>query len=332
MTKNVVTTIIAAGLVAGCGSSPQQAPMKPMTLRVNVFPGASNLALFAGIDRGIFAKYGLTIELLNTPNSEEQRAGLARGAFEIAHSAIDNAVAMVEMAREEVIIVTGGDGGMNEFIVRPEITKLADIRGKNLVVDAPNTAYALIARKVLKTNGLVDGRDYRLDPAGGTPLRVASMTEKPASAAAMLNPPWSFIAQARGLKSLGRSIDIFGPYQASGAFVLRKWAGNNAEVLERYIAAYVESVRTAMNATNRTAMIALLATRLKLEPAIAERTYETLMIPRFGLSADARFDMEGFRNVLALRAEIEGSWGGQPPAPDRYLGLDYNERALKRIK
>lgn len=324
--------LIAAGIaVAGC-SSTSAPPPAPVTLRVNVFPGASNLPILVGLDRGIFAKYGLTIELQNTPNSDQQRAGLAKGVFEIAHAAVDNAVAMVEMAKEDVAIVLGGDGSMNEFYVRPEIRSLADIRGKTLVVDAPNTAYALVAKKILKNNGLVEGRDYKLAPVGGTPSRIGAMADNPENVAGMLNPPWSFIAQGRGLKALGRSIDLFGPYQASGAFVMRKWAAANGDALERYIAAYVEATRIAMNPANRAAVIGTLATRLKLEPGVAARTYDQLMIPRFGMAPDARVDMEGFRNVLALRAEIEGQWGGRPPPAERYLDLSYYDRALKRIR
>jgi len=37
--------------------------------------------------------------------------------------------------------------------------------------------------------------------------------------------------------------------------------------------------------------------------------------PKFGLARDARFDMQGFRNVLALRAEIEGSWAASRRRP-----------------
>jgi len=36
--------------------------------------------------------------------------------------------------------------------------------------------------------------------------------------------------------------------------------------------------------------------------------------------------------VLALRAEIEGSWGGKPPAPERYVDLSYYEKALGRLR
>lgn len=130
---------------------------EPTPLRVKVFIGAQNLPIYVGIAKGIFAKHGVTIDLQFTRNSTEMRNGLAAGEFDIAHSAVDNAVAMVEVAGKDVIIVMGGDSGMNEFIVQPELRSIADLRGRTLIVDAPNTAYALLAKKILLNNGLKDG-------------------------------------------------------------------------------------------------------------------------------------------------------------------------------
>src|SRR5262245_2480095 len=324
--RTAVGAVAAALAAAATLAMAQEA-----VLRVNVFPGSQNLALFTGLDRGIFTKYGLKIELQNTPNSDAQRTGLAEGKFEIAHAAVDNAVAMVEIAGRDVIIVMGGDGSMNEFMVRPEIAAFADIRGKVLAVDAPNTAYALVAKKILKNNGLLEGRDYTVRAVGGTAQRSAAIASDPTLAGGMINLPFSIIVREKGVKSLGRSRDLIGPYQASGAFVMRPWAKANGDALERYIAAYVESTRIAMDPANRPAGAAALATRLKLDPKVAEQTVEQIMIPGFGLTPDARFDMEGFRTVLALRAEIEGQWGGKPPAPEKYLDLGYYDRALKRL-
>jgi ABC-type nitrate/sulfonate/bicarbonate transport system substrate-binding protein len=300
-------------------------------LRVNVFPGSQNLAIFIGLERGIFAKHGLKVELQNTPNSDAQRSGLAEGKFEIAHAAIDNAVAMVEAAGRDTIIVMGGDASMNEFMVRPEINAVADIKGKVVAVDAPNTAYALVAKKILKNNGLIEGRDYTVRPVGGTMQRSQAMATNPELVAGMVNLPFSITIREKGLKSLGRQRDLLGPYQATGAFVMRPWAQANADVLERYLAAYVESVRIALDPANKAEASAVLVKRLKLDPQVADQTVEQLMIPGFGLAPDARFDMEGFRTVLALRAEIEGQWGGKPPAPDKYIDLGYYDRAVKRL-
>ncbi len=318
---------LALGLCALAGTA---AAAGPTTIRVKVFPGAQNLAHFVGISQGIFAKHDLKVELEFTPNSDELRDGLASGAFEVAHAAVDNAGAMVETAGQDVAIVTGGDSGLSEFFVQPDIDSIADLRGRTLVVDAPHTAFALLAKKILLMNGLKTG-DYAVKPVGGTPLRLKAMTEGKDNAAAVLNAPFSIAAMKQGLKSLGHVVDMLGPYQAGGAFVLRAWANANRPTLERYIAAYVESTRWALQPGNRAVAVSLLTERLKLAPEVAEQTYRLLADPKSGLAPEAKFNLEGFRNVLALRAEIEGQWGGKAPPPERYVDLSYYDRAVKRL-
>lgn len=147
----------------------------------------------------------------------------------------------------------------------------------------------------------------------------------------MLNVPFSTLATQNGLKSLGRTVDLLGPYQATGAYVMRMWAQANAQVLERYIAAYVESLRWAMEPANRAESVAMLVERLKLAPELVEQTYDLLKDPKFGLVPDAQFNLPGFRNLLALRAEIEGQWGGKAPAPEKYFDLSYYQRAVAAL-
>jgi ABC-type nitrate/sulfonate/bicarbonate transport system substrate-binding protein len=307
------------------------AAAQPTALKAKAFPGAQALPAIAGVQQGIFEKHGIKLELLFTQTSQEQRDGLAAGEFQVAHAAVDNAVAMVERAKHDVIIVTGGDSSMNEFFAQADVRSIADLKGRTVIVDAPNTAYALQAKKILRMHGLNDG-DYTLKPVGGTLFRYRAMRENKDLAASMLNPPFSIDAPSAGLKSLGRAVDLIGPYQATGAWVLRKWATANADTLERYIAGLIESTRWAVARENKDAAVKILAERFKLQPQVAERTWEMLADPKFGLAPDARFDLAGFKNVLALRAEIEGDWGGKPPAAERYIDLSYYERALKKLK
>lgn len=303
----------------------------PMLLRVNIFNTSSNLPLLAAVDKGCFARRDLTIEIQNTPNSDEQRAGLAAGKFDIAHAAVDNAVAMIE-AGGDAVVVSGGDAGMNDFMVRAEIHSMADLRGKCLAVDAPNTAYALAAKKILKLNGLLESRDYSVKLAGGTGPRSAAMVADSQLAAGMINPPFSFSVREKGLKSLGTQFDLLGPYQATGAYVMRQWGLANADALTRYLAAYIEGHRYAMDPAYRGDMLALLTHSFKLSGLAAEATYAALVSPGSGLAPDARFNSEGFMAVLAIRAEMEGMWDGTPPAPEKYLDLSYYERALASLK
>jgi ABC-type nitrate/sulfonate/bicarbonate transport system substrate-binding protein len=301
---------------------------EPTVLRVNAFPQAKTLPLHAGIAKGIFEKRGFKIELHLTDNSRNQRDGLAAGKFDVVHSAVDNALAMIEVAKHDVVIVTGGDSGMNEFFVQPDVKSFADMRGRTLVVDAPDTAYALQAKKILAMHGLKDGDDYTVKPVGAGVYRFKAMVESKDNAAAILNLPFTVQAEALGIKSLGRTIDLLGPYQAGGAFLMRPWARENAATLERYIAAYIEALRWVRDPANRAENVALLMEKLKIPGKEAERTYTLLMDPHFGFTPDAKFDLTGFANVLALRAEIEG---GTPAAPERYIDLGYYERVLQRV-
>jgi ABC-type nitrate/sulfonate/bicarbonate transport system substrate-binding protein len=315
---------IFAALALSCGLAFAQTPLK-----VKVFPGAQTLALFAAQSQGYFDRQGLKVEILFTKTSDEQREGLAKGEFQVAQAAVDNAVAMVELAKEDVVIVAGGDSSMNELMVQPDVGSFADLKGHTLLVDAPNTAYALQLKKILLNNGLKEGADYKILPIGGTALRLRGMKENKDYKAAMLNLPFSLDAKAAGLKSLGRATDLIGPYQANGTFVLRKWAQANRDTLERYIAGVIEGTRWALAPASKEAATKILSERLKVPPEIAARTWELMTDPKFGIAPDARFDMQGFRNVLAPRAEIEGSWGGKPPAAEKYVDLSYYERALK---
>ena len=113
--------------------------------------------------------------------------------------------------------------------------------------------------------------------------------------------------------------------------MLRSWGTENAEILERYIAAFIEGNRWAVDPANKVAAVKILTERLKITPEVATRIWEILTDSKSGLARDGRFDMQGFRNVLALRAEIEGGWGARPPQPDRYVGLSFYENAFQRV-
>ena len=314
-------TSAALGVCAGaCAAGPD-------AVRLNTFPNAKALPFHAGLSRGIFAKHGVALELSFTENSAAQREELAAGRFDVVHAAVDNAVAMVESGKGDVVIVTGGDNGMNEFFVQPHIASFADLRGRKLAVDAPNTAYAIQAKKILLKHGLKDGVDYTVVPVGRGELRLKAMAESKDYAAAILNLPFTIQAEQLGMKSLGSTVDMLGPYQANGAFALRTWVESHGALLERTIAAYVESLRWVRRPENRSECVAILVARLKIPRDVAERTYHALADPVRGFTPDARFDMEGFRNLLALRAEIEGK-GKETRSPESYLDLSHYRRAL----
>jgi len=317
--RQAIMGAAATALAATTRAASAQTPLK-----VIVFPGMSNLAQFAALAQGFYTRRGLAVELVYTPNSTELRDGLAAGRYQIAHAGVDNAVAQVETANVDLFIFMGGNNGFNNLIVQPEIRTYEDFRGKVMAVDAVDTAFAILLYKMLDLKG-IKRSEYEVKPVGGSLFRYQAMTKDKTYAASMLNPPFSLQAVRAGLKDFGSAVSVIGPYQSDGGWVLRSWGQANGDVLTRYIQANIEGIRWALNPANKAAMVAILADRLKLANDVAA---EAFTFSQNGFAVDGKFDLDGFKNSLQLRADMLGTWGGKPPAPEKYLDFSYYQRAL----
>ena len=326
----LVCCLVTASVLSSFSLSSAQTP-SPRKIKVLTLLGRP-LQVAVAESHGLFAKYGIEVETENLPNSDILRTNLAAGKGDLAYLAVDNAVAMVELAHQDVIIVMGGEGSQNELIAQPEIKSIKDLRGKTLIVDAPNTAYALQMKKILRLSGLEAGRDYEIKPFGATPLRLIGMREHKENAGSMLGPPSSIVAKHEGFVSLGSVQELIGPYQATGYFTERAWAKDHKDTLEKYLAAIVEAQRWLMASGNKQQVIELMIKEAHLAPEVAAENYEITITRPGGYEKDAALDLDGFKNVLKLRAEIEAQWGGHPPAPDKYYDSSYYAAALAKSK
>jgi ABC-type nitrate/sulfonate/bicarbonate transport system substrate-binding protein len=317
MMKTLLATLAAISAIT---IAPRDARAQETKLNVIVFPGVQNVALFAAQAKGFYAKRGLAVDVKFTVNSDELRGGLADGKYQIAHSAIDNAFALKDKANADIAVVLGGDNSYNHLIVQPDIKSLAEIKGKTVVVDAVNTAYAFQLYEMLKQKGVNKG-DYEIKPAGGTALRLDAMLKDKNNVAGMMNPPFSTRAVKEGLKDMGTAAAALGAYQGTSAFVLRPWAQANSEALVKYIQAYIEGWRWAFDPKNKAEVVKLLAERLKLTEEIATQSFDDT---KNDSAKDGAVDMAGVTNVLKLRSQWEG---GAQASPDKYLDLSYYTKA-----
>jgi ABC-type nitrate/sulfonate/bicarbonate transport system substrate-binding protein len=321
--------ILAAGFFFGSNAEAQQ--MAPDKIHVLTLLGRP-LQITVAESQELFAKYGISADTENNPSSDALRAKLGEGKGDIAYAAVDNAVAMVELAHKDVIIVMGGEGSQNELIAQPEIKSIKDLKGKTLIVDAVNTAYALQMIKILSLNGLQQSHDYELKAYGVTPQRLIGMREHKEFAGSMLGPPASLVAKHEGFVSLGSVPRLIGPYQAAGFWTQRAWAKAHRDELIKFLAACIEAQRWLMNPVNKHAVIDLMIKEMRLKPELAAETYDMSMTQPGGYEKDARLDLRGFENVLKLRAEVEGQWGGHPPVPEKYYDAAYYRAALAKVE
>jgi len=294
-------------------------------LTVMVFRGGQNLPLFAAQEQGFLAKRGLAVNVIFAPSADELPRVLGDGRVQIIHSTSDNVVKILDVDKLDVALIVGGDNAHNHIIAQQDIGKLEDLRGQTVLLDTATSGYAFVLFAILKRHGLNKG-DYVLKTVGATPRRLEALLNDKSNKAAVRNPPFSIQAVKAGLKDMGSTVSMMGAYQGPAGYTLRSWAKANEGTLVKYLQAYIEGVRWVLDPANKAAATRMLARRLELSPDVAAAVYDVITDKDEGFAKDGRFDLEGFKNVLRLRAEYEGV---APAAPEKYLDLSYYQRALK---
>ncbi|MBI4240433.1 MAG: ABC transporter substrate-binding protein [Candidatus Rokubacteria bacterium] len=302
------------------------------TLKVIVFPGGFNWPIWAAQEKGFFSRERLEVKLTPTPSSVFQLTNLIAGNFDIGMTAIDNVIAYQEGQGEAPVTGTpdlfafmGGDNGFLRLVVQPENKSYADLRGKELSVDALTTGYAFVLRKMLALGGLRDG-EYTLVRAGGVLQRWEALKEKK-HAGTLLITPFEIIAESQGFRILGNAVDVLHRYQGLVGAARRSWAQAHADQLVGFIRAYAAGLSWLYDRANKTEALQILQKNVRgMSPELAEKTYNVLLAPTGGFHPTATLDVEGIRTVLKIRSEY-----GRPQKeltdPSRYYDLSYYNRA-----
>lgn len=301
-------------------------------MRVIVFAGGFNLPIWVAQEQGFFARENITVELTPTPGSVYQMTHLISGEFDIAHTAMDNVVAYAEGEGEvpvegqpDLVAFIGGDNGFLRLISRPEIHTYADLKGKQLAVDAVTTGYAFVLRKMLEVNGLRE-EDYTVVPAGGVQQRWQALL-KGEYAGTLLISPFEVLAQQQGCNLLGSAVDVLGRYQGLVGATRRSWATPHRDELVGYIRAYIAALDWLYEPAHREGALKLLMMYANMAPALAAEAYRVLVDPVRGFTPGARLDSEGIQRLLALRSRYAPSHRTLRD-PAKYVVLEYYGQAM----
>ena len=269
---------------------------------------------------GLFERHGVAVDVTRTPSSTEQMRGLIENRWQIASTAFDNVLAW--SARDggpQVVGVAQASGSVDlPVYVRPEIASWDDLRGKPLAVDAVDTAYGLVLRRILQAQGLELDRDYAFVAAGATGYRLEAM-EKGEAFAAVLNSPWNARAEEAGMRLMARHSDVVPGYPGGVFAVSRPWGEAHREEVAAFLRGLRDATRWARSPERRGAAAALAASEMSVGQEQAARALDRL-------PETLRPDPAAF----AIPLEIRLRFGFAPPngtAIADYLDASYLDAA-----
>jgi ABC-type nitrate/sulfonate/bicarbonate transport system substrate-binding protein len=299
-------------------------------ISIVTFAGATNLPVWAGIEKGFFAKEGLDVTQEITRGSAPAMQALMAGKYQFGSTAMDNTIAYAEGQGDvsidgfDVVAIMGVHSGMNKIMSRPETKRYEDIRGKAIASDALNSGYGLVLVKILQTHGLAPNKDYSVLAVGSTPNRIAAMKDGKA-VAAVISPPEHLALQKQGYNLLGDATEAIGAYQGSAWVVRRSWAKEHEKEVSAFIRGQIAATDYVFS--DKAGALAIMKSRLPaLSDAERESSYQEMVTSKGGLNRGARINMEGVKMLLTLRNESAGATK-QLTDPTKYVDLSYYEKA-----
>jgi len=124
---------------------------------------------------------------------------------------------------------------------QPEIKRVQDLKGKRIAISGFASSTDKAAREAIKPAGLEALRDVTLIAMGDTSVRFQSLLSG-AIEAAILTPPYTVMAEQRGMRNLVWLGDILGDTPSNGLSTSSKKLKERPDQVQRFLRASVRSM------------------------------------------------------------------------------------------
>jgi ABC-type nitrate/sulfonate/bicarbonate transport system substrate-binding protein len=282
--------VVALALPAGAQTA---APLAEISI-TSVGPGAPEWGIYIGEERGFFAKAGLHVSESTAGNTQNAVNALVTGDAPVAVLASD--VIVVANARNLpikyiaplVVIPTYA------LVVRPEIKNWNDLKGKVVLVTNKEDITAIMLRRMAEAQHLDWLKDFDILLSGTSQLRTTALISGNAQGA-LLTGPYDVYAVRQGMHVLSRARDVVKDWISNGLAVNPAWASAHRPELVRFLRALRDATQYGYDHPDDA--VAIMAARLKLQPADAQITYDATF-KTHGLSSDLIVNERGLQNVI----------------------------------
>lgn len=231
----------APSVAASAAPSPT---FKPVSLKVSHPDGGGHMPLFYARDKGIFTKYGLTVELQPLGGGAPSTAALITGQTDIADTSGSTVLSAVAGGADLVVVGVLVPAYPYVLMAGPDIKTNADLKGKTIVVKAIGDATDIATRLSLKKIGLTPEKDVTILAVNQDNARIAVMTSKQACCTPA-QPQDQLILEPLGFHML-YDLASLGLLNSQGAItVKRDYLAANKDTVQRFVDAVIEATAAA---------------------------------------------------------------------------------------
>ena len=200
--RRVTYLVLVSLIISLCAAYPARAIEN---VRV-AYPSMSTsvFCLIIAQKEGYLKEEGLDAQLLSIRGEIAIRTTLA-GEVDFFTNAGSALAAAVRGVPVKIVTVFQDKPGW-DLIAQPDIKSVAQLRGKNIAVMSPEGSLAVVAREILRKNGIDPTKDVNLVTMGGDEVRFPALQTK-AIQATLFNTAMSLKAQKEGFTKLALASD-----------------------------------------------------------------------------------------------------------------------------
>jgi ABC-type nitrate/sulfonate/bicarbonate transport system substrate-binding protein len=298
-----------------------------ITLAVASNTGA-NWPLYVAQSTGLFAKYGLTVQVVNAGSVASVAQQLVTGAADVGDVSSTQNVEAIQGGAPIHAVVNRVAKPTYTLIARKDVHTPAELKGKLLIVGGVNDITRIFTDAMLSANGLKPG-EYDYTYAGGTNERYAAL-KSGSVAAAILSPPYDFRAISEGYTMLGSAVKTFPSFPFTGFDANDRWASTHRQALVAFIEAHLAAVAWLYDPKNRNGAIDILAKATGSTPDDARRSYDELIVRDHVFSATGLFSPRDEDQVVGALTKLGAI---KPPiaATSRFYDDSFAREALRAL-
>ena len=204
--------------------------------------GLGSISLQSGLvhiakDRGLFAKYGLSVESIYIPGGSTNVQVLVSGNLDLSQlSGAPGVAANLEGA--DLVYFVGLLDKLNyQLIARSEIKTIEQLRGKKFAVSRYGSSADFGMRAMLKKVGIDPIKEATILQIGDEPARIAAVTSGNVDGT-VVNAPFGTEAERLKLSVLADSVKMSIPFFNTGLLGSRRYLEKQDAKVMNFLRAY----------------------------------------------------------------------------------------------
>jgi len=283
------------------------APAAAQTLLRVATPGALTgaLPIYLGAKKGVFQRYGLTVEVIATRNEQMNMQALMSDSVQFLTSSSTGLFYLGKQGFDAVGIASWNNASPYSVGSRIKIKDIKELKGKKIASSGAGGRADAFINFMLTKAGLNPKTDVQILPlSGGSPVRLAAVVSGNLDATLISS------LQGRHAEKLGLTvIPIPLEYIWGVNLTRRSYMAKNRETVKNYLRGFAESVRLMM--ADKESTLNVMSQVLKIDDRDSlEYSYRIM-------KADARPDLfpteEAIVNVLKTMVYEDPAFGQIPP-------------------